>query len=71
MVGALAVGLFSLAAGCTLDTAAICKSSGGTQTGGTCTQYGPGQQAARDQCRASGGIYLVGSETCVLGSGGP
>jgi hypothetical protein len=71
MVAALTVGLSIGAAGCAVDTAAICKSSGGTQIGGTCSQYGPRQQAARDDCRASGGVYMVGSDTCVLGSGGP
>jgi hypothetical protein len=71
MVGALAVGLSSGAAGCAVDTASICKASGGTPSGGTCSQYGPSQQAARDRCRASGGVYFVGSDTCMLGSGGP
>ena len=71
MVGALAVGLWSGVGGCALDAAAICKASGGTQAGGTCTQFGPRQQAARESCKASGGVYLVGSDTCVLGSGGP
>jgi hypothetical protein len=62
----------SSAAGCALDVAATCKAAGGTYTAeGTCTQYGPSQQAARDECKASGGVYLVGSNTCVLGSGGP
>jgi len=31
----------------------------------------PSQQAARDRCRASGGVYFVGSDACMLGSGGP
>ena len=61
----------SSAAGCAVDVAAICKAAGGTYAGGTCTQWGPSQQAARDRCSASGGVYLVGSNTCVLGSGGP
>ena len=71
MVATLAVGLASSAAGCAGDVASICKGSGGTYVGGTCTQWGPSQQAARDGCAASGGVYLVGSNTCVLGSGGP
>ena len=61
----------SSAAGCAVDVAAICKAAGGTYARGTCTQWGPSQQAARDRCSASGGVYLVGSNTCVLGSGGP
>lgn len=71
MAGALAVGLSIGAAGCALDATGICRASGGTEAGGTCTQWGPSQQAAREGCRASGGIYLVGSDTCVLGGGGP
>ncbi|HKZ06924.1 MAG TPA: hypothetical protein VJU81_15785 [Methylomirabilota bacterium] len=72
MVGTLALGLSIGAAGCALDAAAICKTSGGTYTGGTCTtQWGPSQQAAWERCKASGGVYLGGSDTCVLGSGGP
>jgi len=59
------------AAGCAVDVTATCKASGGTYAGGTCTQWGPSQQAARDSCKARGGVYLVGSDTCVLGSGGP
>jgi hypothetical protein len=55
------------AAGCAVDVAAICKVSGGTYAGGTCTQWGPREQAARDSCKASGGVYLVGRDTCVLG----
>jgi hypothetical protein len=71
MIGALALGLSIGAAGCAVDTAAICKSSGGTQVGGTCTQMGPRQQAAKNYCNANGGVYFVGSDTCMLGSGGP
>lgn len=71
MVYALAVGLSSGAAGCAADTAAICRASGGTPSGGTCSQYGPREQAARDRCRAAGGVYFVGSDACILGSGGP
>lgn len=58
------------AAGCA-DVAATCRAAGGTYAVGTCTQYGPSQLAARDSCSASGGVYLVDSNTCVLGSGGP
>jgi hypothetical protein len=61
----------SSAAGCAVDVAATCRAAGGTYAGGTCTQYGPSQHAARDRCSASGGVYLVGSDACVLGSGGP
>ena len=61
----------SSAAGCAVDFAATCNASGGTYAGGTCTQWGPSQQAARDSCKATGAVYLVGSDTCVLGSGGP
>ena len=61
----------SSAAGWAGDVAATCRAAGGTYVGGTCTQYGPSQQAARDRCSASGGVYLVGSDACVLGSGGP
>ena len=62
----------SSAAGCAVDVAATCKASGGTYTvEGTCTQYGPSQQAARDRCSASGGVYFVDSNACILGSGGP
>ena len=71
MVGALAVGLSAGTAGCAFDAAATCRASGGTPAGGTCTQYGPSQQAAREACKANSGVYLVGSGTCVLGSGGP
>jgi hypothetical protein len=70
-VGALTLGLSLRAAGCGRDAAAICQASGGTHTGGTCTQMGPSQQAARERCKANSGVYLVGSDTCVLGSGGP
>jgi hypothetical protein len=61
----------SSATGCAVDFAATCRAAGGTDAGGTCTQWGPSQQAARDRCSASGGVYLVGSNACVLGSGGP
>jgi hypothetical protein len=61
----------SSAAGCTFDAAATCKASGGTYTGGTCSLMGPRQQAAKEQCAASGGVYFVGSNACLLGSGGP
>lgn len=71
MVGMFAVGLASSAAGCALDVTAICKAAGGTYAGGTCTQWGPDQQAAREGCEASGGVYLGGHDSCVLGSGGP
>jgi hypothetical protein len=71
MVGTFAVALMSSVAGCAGDVAAICKAAGGTYAGGTCTQWGPSQQAARDGCAASGGVYWVGNNICVLGSGGP
>ena len=61
----------SSAAGCAVDVAAICKAAGSTYAGGTCTQWGPSQQAARDRCSASGGVYFVDSNACILGSGGP
>ena len=67
----LALLAMSSAAGCAVDIAATCGASGGTYAGGTCTQWGPRQQAARDSCKATGGVYLLGSDTCVLGSGGP
>lgn len=67
----VALGLSSGAAGCAADTAAICKASGGTQVGGTCSQFGPRQQAAKEYCNANGGVYFVGSDACILGSGGP
>lgn len=70
-VGALAVGLSTGPAGCAFDAAATCRALGGTAVGGSCTQYGPSQQAAREACKANSGVYLVGSDTCVLGSGGP
>ena len=44
------------ATGCAVDVAEICKVSAGTYAGGTCTQWGPSQQAARDSCKASGGV---------------
>jgi hypothetical protein len=69
--GAFAVGLACGAAGCAVDAAATCKASGGTYTGGTCTQMGPSQWAAKERCNASGGVYFVGSNACHLGSGGP
>jgi hypothetical protein len=71
MVGMFAVALTSSAAGCGLNVTAICESAGGTYAGGTCTRWGPSQQAARERCGTYGGVYLVGEGICVLGSGGP
>ena len=60
-----------LLAGCAQDAAAICSGAGGTYLGGTCSRWGPRQQAAQDACERSGGVYLRGDERCAFGEGGP
>jgi len=71
MLGVFAVGLTGSAAGCALNLTATCEASGGTYAGGTCSGWGPRQQAAKEACEANGAVYLWGADTCVLGSGGP
>jgi hypothetical protein len=67
----LAIGLAGSVAGCAADAARICESTGGSYTSGTCSRWGPAQQAAEDACERSGGVYQGGSETCEFGMGGP
>ena len=67
----LAIGLAGSVAGCAADAARICESTGGSYTSGTCSRWGPAQQAAEDACDRSGGVYQGGSETCEFGMGGP
>ncbi len=63
-----------LLAGCAgrawLSGTALCEAPGGTYTGGTCSRWGPAQQAAQEMCETSGGVYLVGTEACAFGMGG-
>jgi hypothetical protein len=53
-----------------LSATALCEAAGGTYTGGTCSGWGPAQQAAEEMCDASGGVYLAGQERCEFGMGG-
>jgi hypothetical protein len=68
---AVLAGIVLSLAGCAGGGTALCEASGGTYTGGTCTRWGPGQQAAQEMCEASGGVYLAGQERCEFGMGGP
>ena len=54
-----------------LSGTALCEAAGGTYTGGTCSRWGPAQQAAQEMCETSGGVYLAGQEQCAFGMGGP
>ena len=54
-----------------LSGTALCEAAGGTYTAGTCSRWGPAQQAAQDVCETSGGVYLAGQEQCAFGMGGP
>jgi len=49
---------------------ALCEAAGGTYAGGTCSRWGPAQQAAEEMCDTSGGVYLAGQERCEFGMGG-
>jgi hypothetical protein len=53
-----------------LSGTALCEAAGGTFTAGTCSRWGPAQQAAQEMCETSGGVYLVGTEECAFGMGG-
>ena len=72
---AVLAGTVLLLAGCggsgRLNGTALCEAAGGTYTGGTCSRWGPAQQAAEKMCDASGGVYLAGQEQCAFGMGGP
>ena len=48
---------------------AICEGSGGTYSGGTCTRWSPGQEAAQKWCETHGGTYLTGPNVCAFGEG--
>jgi hypothetical protein len=54
-----------------LSATALCEAAEGTYTGGTCTRWGPAQQADQEMCERSGGVYLAGQERCAFGMGGP
>ena len=75
LVTAVLAGIALSLAGCAgsgwLSGTAICEAAGGTYTGGTCSRWGPAQQAAQDWCETSGGVYLAGQEQCAFGMGGP
>jgi len=58
-------------AGCAADAARICAASGGSYAGGTCSRWGPEQQAAEEACQSGGGVYQGGTGTCEFGMGGP
>jgi hypothetical protein len=75
LVTAVFAGIGLSLAGCAgsgwLSGTAICEAAGGTYTGGTCSRWGPAQQAAQEMCETSGGVYLAGQEQCAFGMGGP
>jgi hypothetical protein len=67
----LAIAVLLSAAGCGLNPSTICEGAGGTYVGGTCSRWGPRQQAEEQMCESSGGVYLRGEESCAVGEGGP
>jgi hypothetical protein len=72
LVTAVLAGVVLSLAGCAGSGwgTALCEAAGGTYTGGTCSRWGPSQQAAQETCDASGGVYLAGQEECAFGMGG-
>ena len=74
-VTAVLAGVVLWLAGCAggggLSGTALCEAAGGAYTEGTCTRWGPGQQAAQEMCQTSGGVYLAGQDQCAFGMGGP
>ena len=73
---AVLAGIVLSLAGCAgsggrLSGTALCEAAGGTYTGGTCSRWGPAQQAAQEMCETSGGVKLAGQERCEFGIGAP
>jgi hypothetical protein len=58
-------------AGCAGGAVSLCESAGGTYAGGTCSGWGPRQDAEQRMCDMSGGVYLAGQGECAFGMGGP
>jgi len=56
LVTAVLAGIVLSLAGCAgsgwLSGTALCEAAGGTYTGGTCSRWGPAQQAAQEMCEA-------------------
>ena len=64
-----ALGAMMLTLSACASTGAICEESGGTYSGGTCTRWSPGQEAAQKWCETHGGSYLAGPNVCAFGEG--
>jgi hypothetical protein len=48
---------------------AICETSGGTFTAGTCTLSSPERLATKEWCETHGAVYLAGANICAFGEG--
>jgi hypothetical protein len=48
---------------------AICETSGGTFTAGTCTLSSPERLATKEWCETHGAVYLTGANICAFGEG--
>jgi hypothetical protein len=66
---AWALGAMTFAVCACASAGAICEGSGGTYAGGTCTRWGPAQEAEQKECQTRGGAYLTGSRVCAFGEG--
>src|SRR5713101_1902482 len=60
MLGAITLTLSACA-----STGAICERSGGTYSGGTCTRWSPGQEAAQKWCETHGHLSHGPERLCL------